>query len=115
MRTALHTISYSGSWGQAALSLHATIEHAAALGFDGLMLAAKRPHASLLDMKPEARRQLRDKMQVCSIGLECLAAYTNFTADPEHAEVPHREMQVYYGCADSTVPYRVCREVSQSL
>lgn len=96
MRTALHTISYSGSWGQAALSLHATVEHAAALGFDGLMLAAKRPHASLLDMKPEARRQLRDKMQACGIGLECLAAYTNFTADPAHAEIPHREMQIYY-------------------
>ena len=28
--------------------------------------------------------------------LECLAAYTNFTADAEHAEVPHREMQIHY-------------------
>src|SRR5262249_20933051 len=63
---------------------------------DGLMLAAKRPHASLLDMRPEARRQLREKMQECHIGLECLAAYTNFTADAEHAEIPHQEMQVYY-------------------
>jgi sugar phosphate isomerase/epimerase len=96
MRTALHTISYSGSWGQAPLSLEATIERAGALGFDGLMLAAKRPHVSLLDMKPDARRRLRDKMQQCGISLECLAAYTNFTADAEHAEVPHREMQVYY-------------------
>jgi sugar phosphate isomerase/epimerase len=96
MRTALHTISYSGSWGQSALSLEATIERAGVLGFDGLMLAAKRPHASLLDMKPEARRHLREKMQECGIGLECLAAYTNFTADAEHAEIPHQEMQVYY-------------------
>jgi sugar phosphate isomerase/epimerase len=96
MRTALHTVSYSGSWGQAALSLEATIERAAALGFDGLMLAAKRPHASLLDMKPEARRRLREKIQDCGIGLDCLAAYTNFTADAEHAEIPQQEMQVYY-------------------
>ena len=96
MRTALHTISYSGSWGQAALSLEATIERAATLGFDGLMLAAKRPHASLLDMTPDARRQLRDKMQECGVGLECLAAYTNFTADADHTEIPHREMQIYY-------------------
>jgi sugar phosphate isomerase/epimerase len=96
MRTALHTISYSGSWGQANLSREATIERAAAIGFDGLMLAAKRPHASLLDMNPGARRNLRTKMQACGIGLECLAAYTNFTADAEHAEIPHREMQVYY-------------------
>jgi sugar phosphate isomerase/epimerase len=96
MRTALHTISYSGSWGQATLSLEATIERAAAIGFDGIMLAAKRPHASLLDMKTDARRSLWAKMQECGIGLECLAAYTNFTADAEHAEIPHREMQVYY-------------------
>jgi len=96
MRTALHTISYSGSWGQAALSLNATIEHAAALGFDGIMLAAKRPHASMLDMNPDARRRLRDKMRECGIGLECLAAYTNFTADAEHGEIPHREMQIFY-------------------
>jgi sugar phosphate isomerase/epimerase len=96
MRTSLHTVSYSGSWGQSALSLEATIERAAKLGFNGIMLAGKRPHASLLDMKPETRRQLRDKMQECGIGLECLAAYTNFTADAEHAEIPHQEMQVYY-------------------
>jgi sugar phosphate isomerase/epimerase len=28
--------------------------------------------------------------------LACLAAYTNFSADAEHAEVPHREMQIHY-------------------
>lgn len=96
MKTALHSISYSGSWGQAGLSLEETIERAAALGFDSLMLAAKRPHASLLDMGPDPRRRLRDRLQACGVGLECLAGYTNFTADAEHAEVPHREMQVHY-------------------
>ena len=25
-----------------------------------------------------------------------MAAYTNFTADAEHVEVPHREMQIHY-------------------
>ena len=96
MKTALHTISYSGSWGQAQLSLDEIIGRAAALGFDGIMLAAKRPHASLLDLNAEARRRLRDKLKGSSIGLACLAAYTNFTADAEHVEVPHREMQVHY-------------------
>ncbi|MCA1685479.1 MAG: sugar phosphate isomerase/epimerase [Planctomycetia bacterium] len=96
MRTALHSVSYSGSWGQAGLSLAETIERIGALGFDGVMLAAKRPHASLLDMGPEARRRLRATMDAAGVGLECLAAYTNFTADAEHAEVPHREMQVRY-------------------
>ncbi|MEK7685968.1 MAG: sugar phosphate isomerase/epimerase family protein [Verrucomicrobiota bacterium] len=96
MRTALHTISYSGSWGQARLSAEETVERAAALGFHGVMLAAKRPHASLLDMDTEARRRLKAKLRQCGMNLECLAAYTNFTADAEHAEVPHREMQIRY-------------------
>jgi sugar phosphate isomerase/epimerase len=96
MRTALHTISYSGSWGQAHLSAEETVERAATLGFHGVMLMAKRPHASLLDMDAEARRRLKDKLQQCAVSLECLAAYTNFTADAEHAEVPHREMQIHY-------------------
>jgi sugar phosphate isomerase/epimerase len=96
MKTALHTISYSGSWGQAQLPLFDIVDRAAELGFDGLMLAAKRPHASLLEMSAESRRRLRDKMEERSIGLACLAAYTNFTADAEHAEVPHREMQIHY-------------------
>ena len=96
MKTALHSISYSGSWGQAKLPLDEIIARAAALGFDGIMLAAKRPHASLLDMSVEARQRLRSKMESSHVGLACLAAYTNFTADAEHAEVPHREMQIHY-------------------
>ena len=47
MRTALHTISYSGSWGKAQLPLEEIIARAGSLGYDGIMLAAKRPHASL--------------------------------------------------------------------
>jgi sugar phosphate isomerase/epimerase len=96
MRTALHTISYSGSWGQAQLSLVETLERASALGFSGVMLAAKRPHAALLDMGREPRRRLRGTLDECGLGLDCLAAYTNFTADAEHAEIPHHEMQIHY-------------------
>ena len=96
MRTALHTISYSGSWGQARLGLEEIVARAAALGFHGLMLAAKRPHASVLDMTPDARRRLCDKMANSGVTLECLAAYTNFTADAEHAEIPQTEMQILY-------------------
>ncbi len=96
MRATLHTISYSGSWGQANLPINEIIERAATLGFDGLMLAAKRPHASLLDMNAEAQRGLRAKLGECRVTLDCLAGYTNFTADAEHPEIPHREMQIHY-------------------
>jgi sugar phosphate isomerase/epimerase len=96
MRTALHTISYSGSWGQARLSLEEAVRRAGALGFGGVMIAAKRPHASLLDLTPEARRRLKGALEESGEALACTAAYTNFTADAEHPEVPHREMQVRY-------------------
>jgi hypothetical protein len=41
MKIALHSISYSGSWGQAILPLEQIIERAAILGYDSLMLAGK--------------------------------------------------------------------------
>ena len=50
MKTCLHTVSYAGTWGQAALTLEQTIDKAAELGFDGIMLMAKRPHGSVLDL-----------------------------------------------------------------
>lgn len=96
MKTALHSVSYSGSWGQAKLSLDEFIDRTAALGFDGVMLMAKRPHASLLDMDADARRRLRETLQRNGIELACLAAYTNFTADAQHGEIPQCEMQIYY-------------------
>ncbi|MBM4002770.1 MAG: sugar phosphate isomerase/epimerase [Planctomycetes bacterium] len=96
MRTALHSISYSGSWGQAKLTLEEIIQRAAKLGYNDIMLAGKRPHASLLDMTASARQRLRDTLSANGVGLACIAGYTNFTADAEHAEVPHREMQIHY-------------------
>jgi sugar phosphate isomerase/epimerase len=96
MHTALHSISYSGSWGQARLSVAEVIERVAALGFDGVMLAAKRPHASLLDLTGDARRGLHDCLQAHNVFLACVAGYTNFLADAEHPEIPHREMQIRY-------------------
>jgi sugar phosphate isomerase/epimerase len=35
-------------------------------------------------------------MEEHDISLACLAGYTNFTADAEHAEIPQREMQIHY-------------------
>jgi sugar phosphate isomerase/epimerase len=34
-------------------------------------------------------------MEERQITLDCLAGYTNFTADAEHPEIPHREMQIH--------------------
>lgn len=92
----LHSVSYSGTWGQANLPLESFIDKAAALGYDGVMLMAKRPHASPLYLDGYARAALRDRIQQRGLKSVCLAGYTNFTADMEHGEVPHREIQTLY-------------------
>jgi sugar phosphate isomerase/epimerase len=92
----LHSVSYSGSWGQAALSLDAFVDKAADLGFPGVMLMAKRPHLSPLDFDNAARRRLRAQLDSRGISTVVLAGYTNFTADLEHSEIPHREIQIQY-------------------
>jgi sugar phosphate isomerase/epimerase len=92
----LHSVSYAGLWGQAFLPLEAFIDKAAALGYRGVMLMAKRPHLSVLDQGPRDRGRLRRRLEKNGLGTVCLAGYTNFTADLEHGDIPHREIQVHY-------------------
>ena len=92
----LHSVSYAGSWGQASLSLDEFIDKAADLGFQGVMLAAKRPHLSILDYGPDQRQRLRSHLERRRLQHICVAAYNNFTADWEHGDVPHREIQIHY-------------------
>src|SRR3954470_21635533 len=92
----LHSVSYSGSWGQAALPLDAFIDKAADLGYQGVLLGAKRPHLSVLDYGTRERTELRRRIEARGIEHVAVAAYNNFTGDWEHGEVPHREIQVHY-------------------
>lgn len=95
-RLLLHTVSYAGLWGQAALPLEDTIGKAAELGFGGVMVMAKRPHFSLLDYGCDRRKRLRDRLQEAGLKRVCLAGYNNFTGDLAHGEIPHGEIQVHY-------------------
>ena len=90
----LHSVSYSGSWGQHALSVEEFLDKAAEFGYDGVMLMAKRPHLSVLDWHTETRRRLRERLEGRGLRTVCIAGYTNFTADLEHGDIPHREIQI---------------------
>jgi sugar phosphate isomerase/epimerase len=90
----LHSVSYSGTWGQHSLPLEEFVGRAAMLGYDGVMLMAKRPHLSVLDWDSESRSRLRDSLESRKIRTICVASYTNFTADLEHGEVPLAEIQI---------------------
>ena len=96
MRKLLHSVSYAGLWGQAFLPVNDFVAKAAELGFDGVMLMAKRPHVSILDYTELQRRALRAYLENRGLPEPVIAGYCNFTADMEHSEVPMREMQVHY-------------------
>jgi len=97
MKTALHTVSYAGVWpGQVCLGLDAIVEKASRLGYDGLMLMAKRPHASPLDLDEAQRKELRARLEDADLALACLAAYNDFTAGADRPDIPLLEAQIIY-------------------
>jgi len=98
---ALHSdsafVSYAASGpARRRLGLDAFIEKAAELGFKGLMLMAKRPHLSVLDYSVEDCARLREKIEARGLVCRVVAGYNNFSADLEHPDVPHREMQIQH-------------------
>ena len=97
MRLALHSVSYAGVWpGQTRLPLGPILDKAVQFGYQGVMLVAKRPHASLLDMDPGARRLLRSSLEDRGLALAAMAGYTDFCAGHDRPDVPLREMQILY-------------------
>jgi sugar phosphate isomerase/epimerase len=93
----LHSVSYAGVWpGQAPLTLDQFLDKAVELGFSAVMLMAKRPHLSVLDFDANARLRLRDDIEARGLRLQVVAGYNNFSADAEHGDVPHREIQIQY-------------------
>jgi sugar phosphate isomerase/epimerase len=73
----LHSVSYAGFWGQDALTLDDFIDRAAALGYAGVMLMAKRPHLSPLDCDDERLDRLAQRLQEKKLSVACLAAYSD--------------------------------------
>lgn len=97
MKTALHSVSYAGVWiGQVTLSLEEFIAKSASLGYDAVMLVAKRPHASLLDMDSSRRQKIRYLLDKYGLNLACIAGYTDFCAEADSPGIPLREMQIVY-------------------
>lgn len=95
MKTALHSVSYAGIWaGQARLTLDDFLLRAKSLGYQAVMLMAKRPHLSVLDYDADARRRLRGQLDKLGLHLACVAGYTDFGLDNERPGIPIREMQI---------------------
>jgi sugar phosphate isomerase/epimerase len=93
----LHSVSYAGVWlGQTVLPVEQIVTKAAKFGYDGLMLMAKRPHASLLDMDAATRQRLRGNLDDSGVRLAIIAGYNDFSGGADTPDVPYREMQIHY-------------------
>ncbi len=97
VKTCLHSIGYSGLWrGQAQLTVDEFLVKARELGYDGVMIMAKRPHLSPLDYDKEARAKLKKKISDLGLTLVGLAGYSDFTAGIDKPGIPHTEIQAAY-------------------
>ena len=97
MKTCLHSVSYAGVWrGQARLSVSEFLNKAKQLGFDGVMLMAKKPHICPLDYDGPTRKALRGRIESLGLELVCLAGYTDFTAGADKPGIPNVEIQACY-------------------
>ena len=97
VKTCLHSIGYSGLWrGQALLSVDEFLVKARELGYDGVILMAKKPHLSPLDYDKEARANLKKRIAGLGLNLVGLAGYSDFTAGLDKTGIPHIEIQAAY-------------------
>ncbi len=97
MKFILHSVSYSPTWkGQTALPVERVIEKASQLGYDGIELIGKRPHASPLDLNAEQRKKLKDLMLSKGLDLPCIAGYQDFSSGLEHPDMAHFEKELLY-------------------
>ena len=94
VKTCLHSVSYLGIWrGQTQLSVDEFLVKAKELGYEGVMLVAKRPHVSPHDYDKAARVRLKAKIDSLGLTLVGLAGYTDFTAGIDKPGIPNVEIQ----------------------
>jgi sugar phosphate isomerase/epimerase len=81
MKVGLYTISFAGVWYEgAALPLPDIFRRAKDMGFDGVEIGARRPHASPMDLDPKARAAIREQLDKTGLEMPAIASYNNFAS-----------------------------------
>jgi len=97
MKIALHSVSYGGVWpGQTVVPLERVIDKAAEFGAEGVMIMAKRPHASVLDMTRPRLSQLKARMDDQGVAAAVIAGYTDLGAGWDFPDNPYYEKELLY-------------------
>lgn len=81
MKVSLYTISYTGIWyAGKALTIEEIIPRIKGMGYDGIEVAGKRPHASPLDWDEEKCRKIKELAVSEGSPIIALASYSNFAS-----------------------------------
>jgi sugar phosphate isomerase/epimerase len=96
MKIALHSVTYSGTFGGEAAPVEDVVSKAAEFGYDGLEIIAKRPHASPIDLNQDGRKRLRDLIASKGLELVCLAGYQDFSWNGQFGDMAHHEKELLY-------------------
>ena len=96
MKPVLFSVSYAGLWGQHLLDLEGFVHKAASLGYAGVEIMCKRPHLSPLDWDEARAQKLAGVCAGAGVSIECLGAYTDFSAGGTYPEIPLAEFQIRY-------------------
>jgi sugar phosphate isomerase/epimerase len=81
MKVGLYTVSFSGVWYDGpGLPLREVVELAKAMGYDGVEIGAKRPHANPMDLDAKAREKIRAQAATLKLEIPAVAGYSNFSS-----------------------------------
>ncbi|MBN1458639.1 MAG: sugar phosphate isomerase/epimerase [Armatimonadetes bacterium] len=81
MKVGLYTISFAGVWYDGpALPLDEVFVRAKEMGYDGVEIGARRPHASPMDLDVGARAAIRERAGKAGLEIPAVATYSNFAS-----------------------------------
>ncbi len=81
MKVGLYTISFAGVWYDGpALPLPEVFRRAKEMGFEGVEIGARRPHASPMDLDEKARDRIRQEADRAGVEIPAVASYNNFAS-----------------------------------
>lgn len=81
MKFGLYSVTYSALWYRGrALTISEFIGKAKELGFQGIELGLKRPHAAPMDLDQKAREEIREELDKQGIELAACASYNDFSS-----------------------------------
>jgi len=88
VKVGLYSITYLGIWYDGpALTVKEFIHRAKELGFDGIELDGKRPHANPVDLDRRARDEIREECEKLGLEIPAFSANNDFSSPvPEHRE-----------------------------